>query len=515
MKSFCVAGPIIPEIHYFVRKRLDWALLDSLLAEMKYFLLHAPRQSGKTTAVIEYVKELNSKDRYTALYLTTEPAHTAKNDNEKALYWILSQFNRQLSIHLPEQQDAQKFLQTLLNHRPVPEDALMTFLQYWAEINPKPLALFFDEADGLVENTLTSLLKQLRTGYTNRPKHFPQSICLVGVRELKDYKFQSQEDKEKGALQSPFNIVAKSILLKNFSEAEVKDLYLQHTQETGQVFTEDAIKHAYHLTQGQPWLVNALALEACLTERSLPLTKEIIEKAKNALVYQRATHLDALIDKLNENRVRKIIDSIILGESPTITYSDDDIQYAMDLGLISSTADTLQIANPIYKEVIPAALAYKFQKSISEKSQWYENQDGSLNMVKLLESFTHFFRENSESWLADFNYKESGPHILMMAFLQRIINGGGLIHREYALGKKRVDLLIHWKKYSYVIELKIKYGENTLAEGLEQTARYMDVSGATEAHLVLFDRDSKKSWEEKISHEWLSHHSKKLMVWTL
>jgi len=64
----------------------------------------------------------------------------------------------------------------------------------------------------------------------------------------------------------------------------------------------------------------------------------------------------------------------------------------------------------------------------------------------------------SEIWLNRFEYKESGPYLLMMAFLQRVINGGGSINREYALGRKRVDILIIWKNQRIVIELKILRG---------------------------------------------------------
>lgn len=265
-------------------------------------------------------------------------------------------------------------------------------------------------------------------------------------------------------------------------------------------------------------LFNALAYQACfrdVTNRSIPITKEVIDHAKKQLIAQRDTHLDSLIDKLNEERVRRVIDTIIIGEVIKPIYVEDDIQYTIDLGLVSTKTGNFVIANPIYQEIIPAVLAYKFQKSIVEEASWYENSDGFLNVSKLLESFTQFFRENADVWLSDFNYKESGPHILMLAFLQRVINGGGDIHREYALGRKRVDLLITWKKQKFVIELKIKRGEDTLKHGLEQTAEYRDLRGAHEGHLIIFDRDLAKSWEEKISHEALTVHSTKVYVCTM
>lgn len=109
----------------------------------------------------------------------------------------------------------------------------------------------------------------------------------------------------------------------------------------------------------------------------------------------------------------------------------------------------------------------------------YIRKDGSLDMQTLLEAFGEFYRENASIWLEKFDYKESGPHLHLMAFLQRIINGGGTIWREYALGRGRVDLLIQWQKQRIVLELKVKRRKKPLQEGLEQTANYMDSSQAT------------------------------------
>jgi hypothetical protein len=102
------------------------------------------------------------------------------------------------------------------------------------------------------------------------------------------------------------------------------------------------------------------------------------------------------------------------------------------------------ISNPIYQEVLPRELIATTQQTITQKTIWYLRSDGTLDMQKLLEAFTQFFREHSDAWLEKFDYKEAGPHLLLMAFLQRIINGGGKIHREYALGRKRMDLLVEW-----------------------------------------------------------------------
>lgn len=510
--------PIIPKDNYYIPQRLNWGRLNQLLDNKYYFLVHAPRQSGKTTAILEYVKYLNQNSKFTALYLTTEPAHTAKNDIERVVYWLLFQFKIEIGDQLGKarQKKALDFLYSILEKSPVPESALYSFLHFWSHENSHPLAIFFDEIDGLVENSLVSLLKQLRTGYTKRPLLFPQSVCLISVRNLQDYKLQSIEEKEKGILLSPFNIAADSLLLRNFTQTQVSDLYLQHTQETKQIFTDEALCYAYYLTQGQPWLVNALAYQACfrdILDRTIPITKEILEHAKEQLILRMDTHISALVDRLNEPRVRDIIDAIISGSDP-LSFNPDDISYVRDLGLVKE--NSWEIANPIYQQVIPRALTYVIQELIPHQTAWYVEANGSLNMSKLLSAFTQFFRENAQSYSSKLDYKESFPHLLLMAFLQRIINGGGKLHREYAIGSKRVDLLVEWQKnYRYVLELKIKYREDTLKKGLEQIAEYIDLCNAQEAHLLLFDKDTNKSWEEKISNEIVTFNGKKIHVWTM
>ena len=101
-------------------------------------------------------------------------------------------------------------------------------------------------------------------------------------------------------------------------------------------------------------------------------------------------------------------------------------------------------------------------------------------------------------------YHEAGPQLLLQAFLQRIVNGGGRLEREYALGRGRVDLLIVWpqdgRERRIVVECKVRRGEleRTITEGLAQTRGYLDRCGAESGHLIVFDRAPQRSWDEKI-----------------
>lgn len=499
MRTFAIAGPVNPKDHYYVPHRLDETLFLQLIEEKKYFILHAPRQSGKTTAIYMFAQQLNTAHNYKALYINVEPAQVARSNVKEGMEIILNRLRGAGKLLFDNNDPFFTYIEKALER--VSGGSLQEVLQNWSGSCQLPIVLFIDEIDSLVGDTLISVLRQLRAGYINRPNNFPQSICLIGVRDVRDYRIWSESEHDMVLGGSAFNIKAESLVLHNFTLDQVRMLYNQHSHETGQKFTDEAVKYAFYLTNGQPWLVNALAYQACfrdVTDRSQLITKEVIERAKNTLILRRDTHIDQLVHKLKEPRVRRIIDSIIMGEDAPQDFPIDDIQYVIDLGLVTKYNQRLDIANPIYKEIIPRELSYSTQLSITQQALWYQNNDGSLNMHKLLEAFTQFYRENSAIWLEKFDYKESGPHLLLMAFLQRVINGGGKIHREYALGRKRVDLLIFWGEQRIVIELKVKRGQKTIDEGLIQTAEYMDTNNATEGHLIVFDREANKSWNEKI-----------------
>ncbi len=399
MKKFCTAGPIDPERHYFIPHRLNLEQIATLIEDQQYFVLHAPRQSGKTTAIDELVCSLNKEGKYSALYINIEAAQAARDKVQYALISIVDIIAQEIDRQLPQDREVAHRLRQLISVEPVSLALLTHALSIFADSSKKPIVLFIDEIDALIGDSLLSVLRQIRAGFKNRPHGFPHSLCLIGLRDVRDYRIWSEEQGVYVSTSSPFNIKAESLTIANFSKEQVKTLYNQHTEATGQVFTSDALDHAYYLTQGQPWLVNALASEACfrdVLDRMQPITKETIEKAKEQLIIRQDTHIDSLLDKLNEPRVLGIIDAIISGKSEISTFDLDDVRYVYDLGFIKK--DGFEIANPIYKEIIPRALTSLLQKMIPNKSAWYLDEQGNLDMSKLLTAFTAFFREHSGAW---------------------------------------------------------------------------------------------------------------------
>jgi len=131
-------------------------------------------------------------------------------------------------------------------------------------------------------------------------------------------------------------------------------------------------------------------------------------------------------------------------------------------------------------------------------------------MDRMLQEFQSFWRQNSELWESKTkSYTEAFPHLLLMAFLQRVLNGGGQIERDCAAGRGRMDLRIDYEKHRYIIEIKLLRSyhspETFRKKGLEQVLKYRDKFDAeTPTYLIIFDRRPEyksKSWEERISWE--------------
>ena len=523
MRFFNTAGPTNPEDHYCISplNRIEIDEIEMLIQQKKYFLLHAPRQTGKTTVLNALERHLNIGDTYVCVYINVEPAQAAREDVGSAIQTILSRLAFHIERTLGDSFFSENWKEILKDSGPFA--AFSEMLALWCEHSSRPVVLLIDEIDALVGDTLISVLRQLREGYNHRPEHFPVSILLCGVRDIRDYRIHS--DKEKSIITggSAFNIKAKSLRLGNFSFEEMCTLMDQHETETGQPFTQGVRETLWENTQGQPWLVNALCYEVCFEmkenrDRNKVITVEMIHQAKENLIQRRETHLDQLADKLKEDRVRRVIAPLLSGDFHAEEIADDDIMYVKDLGLISQKKG-LEIANPIYAEIIPRQLTYVLQETLPQKTKWYVEQDGRLNMQKLLNAFQEFFREHSEHWLERFQYKEAGPQLLLQAFLQRIVNGGGRVEREYGQGRKRVDLLVLWPVspleqkqntahtispsstvQKIVLELKIQHAslEKTITEGIEQMTPYMDISGAEDGHLIVFNRNPGVPWEDKI-----------------
>ena len=499
--------------HYCIPplQRVNLGEVLALIRDKRYFVLHAPRQTGKTSALLALRDLLNSgtAGAYRCVYVNVEIGQAAREHVGRGMRAILGALGTRARRTLGDESLASLWPGILTTFGP--EGALQEVLVRWAEADPTPLVLLIDEIDALVGDTLIAVLRQLRAGYDERPDGFPQSVILCGVRDVRDYRIRSAAQNDVITGGSAFNVKAASLRLGDFAETETGELLAQHTAETGQRFADAALQAVWELTAGQPWLVNALAREACSggeagRDRTRTISAEAVHGARERLILRRETHLDQLADKLQEERVRRVIGPLLSGSPAPETIRADDLQYVRDLGLVA-VDPPVRIANPIYREVIPRAITWTTQEFLPHDPSGYVEPDAGLNLSKLLAAFQEFFREHSEHWLERFQYREAGPQLLLQAFLQRIVNSGGRVEREYGLGRMRTDLLIVWpagappeRTRRMVIECKLLRGglERAIREGVAQTRGYLDRCGAAEGHLVIFDRTPGKEWREKL-----------------
>jgi hypothetical protein len=496
MRFFNTAGPCDPRFHYMVPAAERLPQAPRLVAQGAYFVVHAPRQTGKTTTLSALAQQLTAQGRYAALHFSCETGEVAGDDYAEAQRAVLDSIHMRALLDLPAELRPPDTWPTATGTR-----LLSAGLHAWAQACPRPLVLFFDEIDALRGQSLMAVLRQLRAAYQVRPRGAPWSVVLCGLRDVRDYKDASGGDPDRLGTSSPFNIKVESLRLGDFDEAEVAALYGQHTRETGQPFTDESLARAHALTRGQPWLVNALAREV-IEEMGIapptPITAEHVDTAKERLILARATHLDSLVARLGEPRVRRIVEPLMAGMSIDSSSYSDDVSYARDMGLIAPGRG-VEMANPIYREVIARVLAESVENQVQARAQRFLQADGRLDMEQILRGFADFWCQHGEVLAGALLYHEVAPQLVLMAYMQSLVNGTGFIDREYGVGRGRIDLQVRWpyagergarRWQREAIELKVWRDKQAdpLEEGLAQLDGYLDRLGLDRGALVIFDR---------------------------
>ncbi|MFO0606526.1 MAG: ATP-binding protein [Polyangiales bacterium] len=504
---FNIAGPCFPREHYMIPPERRLGEARAFIEQGRYFSLVAGRQTGKTTSVRWLRDHYNQAGEMLAVWVDLETARE-QPDPAVALRTVLGSLERSFArdlpaVPLPDAALTEAWLRD-------PASAFLRYLRAACEAAPKPLVLLFDEADCLAGAAMVSFLTQLRELYLTRDDApSPRSVALVGARAVRDYLLSAEDRRFVRWLgtASPFNVTVENVGLAAFTATEVGELTAQHTAETGQRFEPEAVARVHDLSRGHPWLVNALCDQCTrrdVTDRAVAITSAHVDAAKETIIVERRTHIDSLLAKLREERVRRVIDPMIAGSTVPASQLDDDIAYVLGLGLCRVAEGRCEPANPIYREVIVRTLTYGTQVSLEQKTAWYLRPDGTLDAPKLMAAWQEFWREDGHLAAEGFAYKESGPHLMLMAFLQRVVNGGGRIDREYALGKRALDLLVTWRAgdvtQRIALELKVWRHPNTEAKGLAQLADYLDALGLDEGWLVVFRNDPSLDWDARITH---------------
>ena len=483
-----------------------------LIEEHRFFTLHAGRQTGKTTSARWLVEHLNAGDRFHAVWVDMQIARE-QPEPERAFEALLYCLDTATARDLPH-----LGLPAGTAREVAPASTfVLRYLRDLAARSPRPLVVLFDGADGLAGKAMGSFLAQLRQGYQDRSRTpFPTSPVLIGLRQVRDYALaaEGRQATEWLGTTSPFHITAEATTLDPFTEAETAELLGQHTAAAGQRFEPEAARRFWELGQGHPWLTNALADQIVrhdVKDRSVAITAAHVDAARDTIILERRSHIDSLIARLREPRVVRVLGPMLAGTLPT-DLLDDDVSHLLGLGLVRMERGELQIASPIYREVIPRALTWTQQISIHQPTAWYVRPNGSLDMDRLLSAFQDFWRKDGHLAAEGFGYREAGPHLMLMAFLQRIIDGDGRVEREYGLGRGALDLLVLWREERHAIEVKLRRDIETEENALNQVVRYLDHAGLSVGWLVMFDSRKERSWGEKLFMRGVTHGAKAIHI---
>jgi signal recognition particle receptor subunit beta len=513
-KTFNTAGICKPAEHYMlpVLPRLPDA--SKMIEDKLYFVIHAPRQSGKTTFLRVLTDKINSDGKYYAVLCSLASLRPI-TDDDIGMNRVVSQIN--VALRFSDIEIIQKMAYTFNSFPGMsdPDSKVRNMLNLICRDLDRELIIFFDEADCLADSPLITFLTQIRDGYLDRTdepiRRFPRSLALVGMRNIRDYKTQIRPEEKSMGTASPFNIITESFSLANFTKDEIRTLYGQHTEATGQVFDSSAIDMAWNWSEGQPWLVNALARD--VVGRQLKndfsvaaITGTNLDRAAESLIQRRDTHIDSLLERLKEQKVIKVMDAVFAGTRGNVPINSDDRQYCIDLGLVVKNGDqSLRPSNKIYQEVFSRVITDELEFVIDINQDKKILTDGKvLFMSNLLKEFQKFWRHDSRSFplrykdFAAFKYDEATYSFMLLAYMQKVVNSGGKVHRQFAEDRKVIDISAIYNDREYLVEVKLNERYFSLDGSLKQLAGYMDTADEKEGWLVVFDRDLDKSWDEKI-----------------
>ncbi|MDR3088464.1 MAG: hypothetical protein LBU39_01430, partial [Desulfobulbaceae bacterium] len=325
VRFFNTTGPCNPDMHYMLppKERLIGAQLPRYIRDQLYWVLHAPRQTGKTTFLQSWMREINAGDEALACYVSVEDCQRIVEVSEamRIIDFNIRAAWSDMGLIIPPSETTEPLVMVAA-----------TLRQMAAMTAPKPLVILFDETDVLEGDPLIRFLRLLRGGFATRGVGvFPTSIALVGMRDLKDY-LTASKDGVPVSPGSPFNIKEDSAGIGNFAQQDIARLFAQRSEETGQRITDQALEYAWAQSQGQPWIVNNLFKRATMRvldeDSRETVTLAHVQEAREQMIAARETHLDSLGKRLYDQKVKRVVQAVMTGDSENpLGREDDEVQF--------------------------------------------------------------------------------------------------------------------------------------------------------------------------------------------
>lgn len=507
-KSFNTTGLCIPELNYMVNIDKKLAAMEKMVFKGQYFVINRPRQYGKTTAM--YMLEERLKSEFLVISCSFEGLGATFFSNEK--YFsnkILGILADAVAFTDGTAEKELNKLNTNLNTMTDVSKAITSFIR---EINKK-VVLIIDEVDKASNNELfLSFLGMLRSKYLAAKKKRDltfYSIILSGVHDIKNLKIRIR-DEEEIKQNSPWNIAVNFDIDMSFSTSEIETMIKEYCEINKiSMDTKDIASKLYYYTSGYPFLVSRLCQivdEKILPEKTSPWTLKHLEVALKLLLKEENTLFDDLIKNIENNKMlREYIFDIVLNGAEKVFNGDNPlIERGRLYGILKESNGFVKISNRVFEQRIYNYFSSKLENGVENMNAYnfrenFINNSNGLDIEKVLLKFQQFMKEQYSS--VDSKFIEREGRLLFLAFIKPIINGVGFDFKEVQISEeRRLDVVITYNSFKYIIELKIWNGKKYHENGLKQLYNYIQNQGLNNGYLVVYNFNKKKEYNnEKIN----------------
>ncbi|WP_271808433.1 AAA family ATPase [Clostridium beijerinckii] len=506
-KRFNSTGVCVSRKYYMVDISNKIEEIKKLIDNEFYFTINRPRQYGKTTTLNEITNKL--KDVYLVINISFEGIGDIVFEDEKS---FCNKFLKLVikDLIFADKEESRKLENLSREINDIEE--LSEIITQFVENAKKDVVLIIDEVDKSSNNQLfLSFLGMLRNKYLAREvgKDFTfKSVILAGVYDVKSLKLKIRNENEE-KYNSPWNIAADFNIDMSFSPKEIATMLNEYAIENSLYMDIDKLSEEIHFfTDGYPFLVSRLCQivdEKIYELDKRPWVSEDIQKAVKIILEEKNTLFDSLIKNLENNKelYDYIEDIIVNGNDKGFNSYNPIIEIGSTYGYFKNKNGKVSISNKIFGEIIYNYMISKLENNYNNIEEYnfkeaFIKKDGGLNIEKILKRFQHFMKEQYSS--KDNDFIEHHGRLLFLAFIKPIINGTGFDFKEVQVSEeKRLDVVITYNNFKYIIEMKIWRGLKYHEKGIEQLCDYLNIHDLNVGYLLVFDFNKNKEFKEERS----------------
>jgi hypothetical protein len=487
MRKFNITGSIVPELHYYVDLTPQLDKLIALAGEGAYFIINRPRQFGKTTMLKFFAQRLRASGNFAPALFSFQSFTQRPDITEPEFYNTVA---KSVFDELASTADA--------TAAPANDSAVNSRRDFFAWLGKicgqRKVVLLIDEVDAIPDNVVIGFLANLREMFLERWRRpAPHAVALAGVHDIKNLQARYRDEKKSLGSASPFNI-AIDYVIPPFSRENIRDYYAQHTADTGQAFDEQVITRVHELTSGYPWLVSVLAkrlVEEVAPDRAVTINIHHLNDAVQRLLRENNTHFDSLIKHAYEPDLQPIVIDLLQGRHYPFTPFDPALNRLALYGVIrAGETNGCIIGNRIYEQVLFASFHRVMASQMlgGDATVGVVDAEGRLDFRRVLDKFQAFMKAKGAQIVRSGEFKEATGQLLLLSYLDLLVNGKGWTFKEVQSGEGRIDVVCCYKNQKEIVELKLWYGEQRYDQGLNQLVRYLESESLDHVYLVVFDR---------------------------